>query len=154
LGRLNEKYFDFFENERNITYTNRNFQMKTLIVGQPPLLLENLASSLVADSEQIFAYRAGAAFDPAAGYALILVFEPAIWQQEHRKAVGIIASESHPRQVFLYGDEPELCQQVAEALQKLGFEAKSFGSWQEGSKIHGGTQAWQQWKSESSHERK
>ncbi|NJK84210.1 MAG: hypothetical protein HC912_10855 [Saprospiraceae bacterium] len=128
--------------------------MKTLIVGQAPSSLENLATAFIEKAEDAFVYQTGSAFDPAAGYELILVFEPAIWQQEHRKAVGLIVSESNSKQAFLYGDEPELCKRVAEALQRLGFETRAFGSWQEGLQIHGGTQAWQQWKKESSHERK
>ncbi len=128
--------------------------MKTLIVGKAPEVLEKLVSALGTTPEDLFFYQGGSAFDPAAGYELILVFEPAIWLQEHRKAVGILLSGEASKQVFIYGDEPELRQQVASALQALGLTVQDFGSWQEGAKIQGGAQAWQQWKSQSKHERK
>ncbi len=128
--------------------------MKTLIVGKAPDVLEKLVSALGSTPEDLFFYQGGSAFDPAAGYGLILVFDPAVWLQEHRKAVGILLSGEASKQAFIYGDEQELRQQVASALQGLGLVVRDFGSWQEGAKIQGGGQAWQQWKSESSHERK
>ena len=128
--------------------------MKTLIVGKAPEVLEKLVSALGSTPKDLFFYQGGSAFDPAAGYELILVFEPAIWLQEHRKAVGILIPGEASKQAFIYGDEPELRQQVAFALQRLGLVVRDFGSWQEGAKIQSGGQAWQQWKSENSHERK